>query len=124
MITFKEFLATLRSLPVLDAVVVEIEGQDVQWLQEGKLVTGRFPDNIRIDQPTHLHGDGQQHAHVNGRMGRELVIVNLDGTSSHGTKGRLHTKDAEALRARGFTIRKDRLVEWTLIGTWPTLLLG
>ena len=38
--------------------------------------------------------------------------MNIDGTGSHGTKGKLHKRDATALRARGFKIRDDNMVEW------------
>jgi hypothetical protein len=60
---------------------------------------------------------------VYGRKGKEIVVVNVDGTRSHGTKGRLHKKDAEALRGRGFNINKDGIVEWWVVGK-SELLLG
>ena len=92
--------------------------------EERKWVKGRFDRNIGIDQPSHLHGDGQMHAHVLGRRGNELGVVNLDGTASHGTKVRLHSKDADALRARGFTVRADNIVEWLTLGAMPNMILG
>ena len=92
--------------------------------EERKWVKGRFDRNIGIDQPSHLHGDGQMHAHVLGRRGNELGVVNLDGTASHGTKVRLHAKDADALRARGFTVRADNIVEWLTLGAMPNMILG
>lgn len=82
--------------------------------EERKWVDGRFPKNLGIDQPSHLHGDGQTHAHVLGRRGNELGVINFDGTASHGTKMKLHKKDAEALRDRGFKVRPDNIVEWLL----------
>jgi len=100
------------SLPLIIDIVIPGEGLNYQRLDEGTFVDGRFERNIRIDQPTHLRGQGQVHGHVFGRKGNELVVVNFDGTGSHGTKGRLHTSDAQALTARGFTIRDDRMVEW------------
>lgn len=89
--------------------------QRVQTLnEERKWVDGRFPKNLGIDQPSHLHGAGQTHAHVLGRRGNELGVINFDGTASHDTKMKLHKRDAEALRARGFQVRPDNIVEWLL----------
>ena len=111
-----------ESLPVLDEVYITEDGINYQYLSEGrKWVDGRFKNNIGIDLPS--SGAGQKHAHVYGRKGNEVVIVNVDGTGSHGTKGKLPEKDAQALELRGFAIRKDRVVEWTDVGT-VELLLG
>jgi hypothetical protein len=97
--------------PTLDEVILTEDGSTFELLKEGNIIRrGRFGRNIRIDQPN--HGVGQAHAHVIGRKGKETVVVNIDGTGSHGTKGRLHPKDADALRARGFNIRPDNIVEW------------
>ncbi len=95
--------------PSLDEVYISIEGKQ-HCLKEGKIVSGRFPDNIRID--SNNYGAGQIHSHVFGRKGNEIGIVNIDGTASHGTKCRLHPDDASVLRANGFTIPADGLVEW------------
>lgn len=92
--------------------------------EERKWVNGRFDRNIGIDQPSHLHGDGQTHAHILGRRGNELGVVNVDGTASHGTRVRLHPKDADALRARGFKARADNIVEWVKLGTLPNVIFG
>jgi hypothetical protein len=72
-------------------VVVDEDGISAKVLKEGKWIDGRFEKNIRIDQPTHFQGlRGQKHASVYGRnLRKELVVVNFDGTGSHGTKGRL-----------------------------------
>ncbi len=109
----------------LDEVRIEgcFRGAALMKLDEGKLVSGRFEKNIRIDQPTHLLG-GDPHAHVLGRKGNQVVVVNLDGTGSHGTKGRLHHKDAETLRQNGFTIRDDRIVEWWVCDVQDRILLN
>lgn len=99
--------------PRLDEVlVVAANGLDFQRLLEGKLVNGRFPRNIRVDQSTHLQGDGQPHAHVFGRKDDELGVVNLDGSGSHGSKFTLNDKDAATLRSLGFTIPANNVVEW------------
>lgn len=120
--TFLEFISE-SELPFLDEVfIVGEDGRNYERLDEGKWISGRFPSNIRLDQPT--HGAGQPHGHVHGRKGEELVIVNLDGTGSHGTKGRLHDKDANALRSRGFSIRQDNVVEWMFPETRLKLLFG
>lgn len=116
---FKEF----NQLPVLETVLI-YEGEPVvRVLSEGKWIRGRFDSNIRIDQPT--HGVGQTHAHVLGRKGEEIGVVNFDGSSSHGTKCRLSDKDADALRAQGFQIKPDNIVEWLALPEQPRqLLLG
>jgi hypothetical protein len=41
-----------------------------------------------------------------------------------GKKGRLSVDDAEALKAQGFKVRDDRMVEWAAIENAPQLLLG
>lgn len=112
--------------PISGIVLVKENGIDAQALSEGNWIDGRFEKNIRIDQPTHFQGQqGQTHASVYGRnRGNELVVVNLDGTGSHGTKGRLSVDDAKALKDRGFKIRDDRMVEWVAVSGAPKLLLG
>lgn len=99
-------------IPFIDNIIVPGEGLEYRRLDEGRFINGRFRRNIRLDQPTHTQGQGQVHAHVLGRKGDELLVVNLIGTGSHGTKGRLHASDAEALKRCGFSIRDDRIVEW------------
>lgn len=80
-----------------------------ELLSEGKWIkTNGY--SIRIDNPT--HGVGQRHAHIYARKGNELGVVNLDGTASHGKKMRLSQAQADDLRAQGFTVPKDRVVEW------------
>lgn len=100
----------------LDAIYVQdSDPASFQLLREGKYITGRFPSSIRIDVATHLKGTVPPHAHVFGRRGNELGVVNFDGTASHGSKFTLHQKDADALRSRNFNIRQDNIVEWSLI---------
>lgn len=124
MMRFKQFLKQreLDKLPTLDGIIVPTEGRAVELYEDRKWITGKFDRNIGIDQPA--HGVGQQHAHVYGRKGKEIVVVNLDGSGSHGTKGRLHDQDADALRARGFTIGPDNIVEWITLKEQPEVLLG
>lgn len=93
----------------LDEVYLTI-GEESFLFQEGKWVSGRFDQNIRIDQAN--YGAGQRHAHVYGRKGNELGVVNVNGTGSHGSMFKLHAADAKALSAHGFQIRSDGLVEW------------
>ncbi len=111
--------------PIAQIVVAEEDGVTAHLLREGKWISGRFERNIRIDQPTHFQGlQGQKHGTVYGRArGNALVVVNLDGTASHGKKGRLSVKDAQALKAQGFNIRDDRMVEWVIVQDAPELLL-
>lgn len=109
--SFKEFRIEQKAaakLPVLDKVY--IVGNTIELYEDRKWISGRFNRNIGIDQPS--NGVGQVHGHVYGRKDKQLVVVNFDGTASHGTKGRLHADDAAALRARGFSINDDNIVEW------------
>jgi hypothetical protein len=109
----------------LDEIIVSMPDTGIELLREGKWIKGRFDRNIRVDQPTHLLGKGQPGAHVYGRKDKKLVlVVNMDGTGSHGTKGRLHAKDADALRARGFKIPKDNIIEWMEASEQATVLFG
>jgi hypothetical protein len=114
-----------HNIPYLDEVLVTRDVGAFKLLREGKWISGRFDRNIRIDQPTHMHGDGKVHGHVYGRKGGELGVVNFDGTPSHGTKMKLHDLDATALRAQGFDIPPDNIVEWAVLppSSTPTLLL-
>jgi hypothetical protein len=61
---------------------------------------------------------------VLGRKGAQLVVVNLVGSGSNGTLGRLHDEDAAALRAKGFNIHPGNLVEWCVLTDAPELLVG
>ncbi len=115
---FQEF----ANLPFLDQVAITSRGNEFELLSEGKWTSGRFERNIRIDQPT--HGVGQTHAHILGRKGDQLGVVNFDGSSSHGTKMRLHKKDAEALRGAGASIPKNNIIEWVALADQPQMLFG
>lgn len=119
--SFKQFREEM-DLPVLDRVIVPLADGRFELYEGRKWIAGRFDSNIGIDQPT--SGRGQQHAHVYGRKGNEIVVVNLDGTGSHGTKGKLHDDDAAALRARGYSVRDDNIVEWTVVKGGLQLLHG
>lgn len=103
--------------PYLDEVIVSHDGTSSELLRESTWISGRFDRNIRIDQPKHLHGNGKVHGHIFGRRGSELGVVNVDGSPSHGTKMKLHAHDADALRARGFEIPLDNIVEWLALPT-------
>src|SRR5258708_4698320 len=119
--TFLEFIKG-EDLPFLDEVWLCSSNDDsFELLREGKQLSGRFPKNIRLDHPT--YGAGMTHGHVHGRKGDQIVVVNIDGTASHGTKGRLHDLDAAALRASGFKLRDDNIVEWFILGSHQNLLL-
>jgi len=124
MITFKEFLkkyGITYDIETIDEIIISHDGTNAELFEGRKWISGRFERNIGIDQPN--HGVGQTHAHVFGRKDNELGVVNFDGTSSHGTKMKLHQKDADALRARGFTIKSDGIVEWVVIRDYPNFLL-
>jgi len=113
---------TASEMPIFDELLIVREIKDSGLLCE-VLISGRFDRNIRIDAGSHLDG-GDKHAHVFGRRGEELVVVKVNGSSSHGTKGKLHQKDADVLRAKEFKIRADNIVEWQSIGHFSQILLG
>ena len=121
--TFKKFCKDLHQadLPFLDELILDIKQTKIEELLEGKWISGRFPRNIRLDQPT--HGAGMPHAHVYGRKGDQLGVVNLDGSGSHGTKIKLHPKDAHTLRAQGLKVPPSNIVEWVGICSFQQLLL-
>lgn len=122
--SFKEFIRRglgLDAVPELDEVYVTEDGVNVVILREGKTYKGSFDKSLRVDNAT--HGAGKRHAHVYGRKGKEIVVVNVDGSASHCTRGRVPEKDAEKLRSLGFMIPPDRIVEWTVLQNAPTLLL-
>jgi len=101
--------------------VVDINSGDVTKLDEGKLVSGRFKNNIRVDHPT--YGAGQTHAHIHCRKGNQVGVLNLDGTKSHGGESyTIHKNDAAALGALGFTVPEDGIVEWIKLDVSPALL--
>lgn len=115
---FKEFAA----LPALDVVILVAADGTVELREGRKWIAGRFDCNIGIDQPS--HGVGQTHAHVYGRHGNQIVAVNLDGTASHGTQGRLHKNDVSALQKRGFNVKLGQIIEWFTLDNPPQILLG
>lgn len=110
------------SIPLLSDIVVSEGSQNFERLDEGQWISGRFERNIRIDQAT--YGAGQQHAHILGREGKEIGVVNIDGSASHGARCRLSDDDANALRARGFAIKPSNIVEWIILPEQPRMLLG
>lgn len=119
--SFKQFLDDTE-LPIIDRVMVVSSDGRLELFEGRKWVSGRFENNIGIDQAS--SGRGQQHAHVYGRKGDQIVVVNVDGSASHKTRGRLHDADAAALRDRGFKISKDNIVEWLEVADLPRFLLS
>jgi hypothetical protein len=121
--TMKTLRQVVPELPVIDRVMVMTSDNSLELYEDRKWISGRFDRNIGIDQPT--HGVGQQHAHVYGRKRDDdaFVVVNFDGTASHGKRGRLPDEDADALRARGYAILDSNIVEWTILLVQPQLLL-
>ena len=98
--------------PYLDEVYITV-GNNSYLLEGRKWVSGRFDRNIGIDATDYGAGpENAKHAHIHGRKGNLLGIFKANGTGSHGTKFRLHSDDIEALRAQGFEIRDDGIVEW------------
>jgi len=94
-----------------EIILYDDHDQQVGIIEEGKWVHKHVANPFRVDQPT--HGVGQPHAHIFGRKGKEIGVVNLDGSGSHGTKMMKLPKDvASKLIDAGFQIRPDRIVEW------------
>lgn len=114
---FKDF----ADLPILDAVILASDDGTFELREGRKWVSGRFDRSIGIDHPA--HGVGQTHAHVYGRKGDQIVAVNLGGTASHGTKGRLHKDEATALQQRGFNVKPGQGIEWFALYNPPSFLI-
>lgn len=105
-----------------DVFIVQKSDRETDCLLlEGIWLNAAWDQSIRIDQPT--HGSGQTHAHIFGRKGNEIGVVNLDGTPSHGSKFRIPNKLVPTLQNRAFTIPADRFVEFVVVGN-SKLLLG
>lgn len=114
---FRSLLDTINEIlhpeTVLDELVVSNPGVNEAYLvTEGRWIKTKSANSIRVDQAT--HGVGQTHAHIYGRKGSEIGVVNLDGSASHGTRMKLSKKDAATLKAQGFNVRADRVVEWII----------
>ena len=111
---FREFVQDGEdSTPTIRVLLADHGDGTYQRLDEGKWIDGRFPKGIRLDQPTHMQGVGAVHGHVYGRKGQELVVVEFDGTAATVRRAPASGR-SEALRAHGFKIRNDRVVEWWL----------
>lgn len=123
--SLKQYLSeiTYNRLPLLTAFVVAPPDQIAMLLVEGKWVKGRFDNSIRIDQPTHMQGNGKTHAHLFARNGDQYGVVNLDGTASHGMKCRIHRDDAAALVKRNFKLPPGNIVEWVAAKSGPQFLI-
>lgn len=122
--TFKEFVGDIENC-IEVVLVTDMETEEVYLIEEGKSVSGRFDWSLRVDQPS--HGTGQVHAHIFGRnRNKQIGVVNLDGSVSHNhAPGKLHKKDADALRGLGFSIPANNIVEFKiLIGVSEKMLLG
>ena len=115
---FREF----PRLSVIADIIITTDSASLDQVHEGRWISGRFDRNIRIDPAS--YGAGQTHGRILGRNGAELGAVNIDGSSSHGTKMVLHGSDADALRQRGFDIRPGNIVEWFALSEQPLLLFG
>ncbi len=109
-----------EDLPRFDELFIPEDGEEPLY---EAWISGRFDRNIRIDAGSHLPG-ADKHAHVFGRRGEEILAVKFGGGTSHGKKGKLHQDDADALRARGFSIPANNLVEWFVVGGARQVLLG
>lgn len=127
---FKEF----AEAPLLTDIVIEIDQGEGRLLTEviarglilegRKWLKGNFSGKVGVDHPTHSLGQlGQTHAHLYGRNGREYGVVNIDGTSSHGTKCKIQSDQADALRDIGFRISKSNIVEWEIACAAKQVLL-
>lgn len=95
----------------LDEIIIFYPNEKTTYIiQEGKWIKTKSNNNIRIDNPT--HGAGQTHAHIYGRKGDKIGVVNIDGSPSHGSKLKLTKKDADTLIGHGFKIPNNRIIEW------------
>lgn len=117
--SFRDYL----NRETLDELFIVHESGETIRLNEGKWIKTSSKNKIRVDHPT--HGVGQTHAHIYGRKGNEMGVINIDGTPSHGTSMTVSKQDAKTLRSNGFTIPTNRIVEWFVLGADDfQLLLG
>lgn len=67
----------------------------------------------RLDKANNAPGQ-QEHIHVysDKNHNHQLYAINIDGTPHDGSKYQLNKKHQIALRALGFTVPKDGLLEW------------
>jgi hypothetical protein len=71
----------IRKEKLLDEIMVfDAEKNEAHRIDEGKWVPTKTSNTMRIDHAT--HGVGQTHAHIYGRKGTEIGVVNFDGTAS------------------------------------------
>jgi len=111
----------LRASMLDEVAVFDPPTGEAYRIDEGKWVKTKSSNTMRIDHAT--HGAGQTHAHIYARKGDQLGVVNLDGTSSHGTRMRVSKQDTEVLRQHGFAIPANRMVEWIVRPEWTSELL-
>lgn len=72
--------------------------------------------NNTIGQQAHIHVYADKKHH------HQLYAINIDGSSHDGSKYQLSPKHQDALRAIGFTVPKDGLLEWINIESCGLLL--
>lgn len=75
----------------------------------------------RLDKPNNAPGQ-QKHIHVyaDKKHNHQLYAINIDGTPHDGSKYQLNNKHQEALKALGFPVPKDGLLEWLKGLNWET----
>lgn len=78
----------------------------------------------RLDKSNNIPGQ-QVHVHVysDKKHNHQLYAINIDGTPHDGSKFQLSQKHQDALKAIGFTVPKDGLLEWISFGKCKFLLL-
>jgi hypothetical protein len=110
-------LKSLRQLLADEAdEVVIIESGVPYYLEEGKWLKGQFDREMRVDRNTHMR-TGEKHAHIYDRKGNQLYSLTQNGKPSHNSKPfRLSNQQADALRAAGFDVGPNNMVEAVLVG--------
>lgn len=79
----------------------------------------------RIDKPRGEAGDGNlRHIHVYADRNKQLFALNADGTAHDGCHGaKIDKQAAKFLRAKGFTVPDNLVIEWYRPGAGRQLLL-
>ncbi|SIT30664.1 RHS repeat-associated core domain-containing protein [Achromobacter sp. MFA1 R4] len=92
--------------------VYQYADNPVEWVDPlGLARSGRWTPvgngRIRVDPPHVENTDQQVHAHCQCKSRHQEVVVNRDGTQSHGSRGKisdLTRKEMEYLRTQGFDL--------------------
>jgi len=121
--TLRTIAPKLPTLRRADELIIT-DAAESRYLVEGQWLKVSFDKEIRIDRNTHMR-TGEKHAHIYNRKGKQLYSLTHEGKPSHNSQRfKLDKDQADALRKAGFTIKPNRIVEGTLIGSMQMVIYG